>query len=97
MISPEDFAPELVEDQLNIMRDLQTFTDAFLKPFEDMRALESNEAGTISQVSCTILDFALKRYFSIPNFDFFLFTVGHRRTKNSLRSFRCSLRPFGNH
>jgi len=47
--SPEDFAPELVEDQLNIMRDLQTFTDAFLKPFEDMRALESNEAGTISQ------------------------------------------------
>ena len=58
MISFEDFAPEIVEEQLNIMRDLQTFTDAFLKPFEDMRALETNGAGTISKVSCTILDIA---------------------------------------
>ena len=53
MISSEDFTPEIVEDQLNIMRDLQSFTDEFLKPFEDMRALETNEAGTISQVSFT--------------------------------------------
>ena len=51
MISFEDFTPEIVEEQLNIMRDLQSFTDEFLKPFEDMRALETNEAGTISRVS----------------------------------------------
>jgi len=46
--SHEDFTPEIVDGQMNIMRDLQTFTDAFLKPFEDMRALETNEDGTVS-------------------------------------------------
>jgi len=44
----EDFAPEIVEEQLNKKQELEIFTDEFLRPFEEMRALETNEDGTVS-------------------------------------------------
>ena len=47
----EDFAPEIVEEQLNKKQELEIFTDEFLRPFEEMRALETNEDGTVSLVS----------------------------------------------
>ena len=46
----EDFAPEIVEEQLNKKQELEIFTDEFLRPFEEMRALETNEDGTVSLV-----------------------------------------------
>ena len=47
----EDFAAEIVEEQLNKKQELEIFTDEFLRPFEEMRALETNEDGTVSLVS----------------------------------------------
>ena len=46
----EDFAAEIVEEQLNKKQELEIFTDEFLRPFEEMRALETNEDGTVSLV-----------------------------------------------
>ena len=47
----EDFTPEVVEEQLGKMKELETFTNEFMRPFEDMRALETNEGSTMSLVN----------------------------------------------
>ena len=44
----DDFAPEIVEAQLNILAEYQQFTDEFLAPFEEMKFYEENEQATFS-------------------------------------------------